>query len=49
MIELEENLKTIKSTKAKLQELGESLWHKCKAKRIKRIRRKDNARRLLDR
>lgn len=49
MIELEENIRTIKAAKTKLHELGESLWHKRKTKWINKIRRANDERGILDR
>ena len=49
MLELEENTRLLKNLEEKLKELGESLWH-CKTRtRIKRIRKRDYARKYLAR
>ena len=42
MIELEENNKKLQMLNQKIQELGDSLWHRRLKKQIKWIRRKNN-------
>ena len=47
MLELEENIRLLEELKAKLQNLGESLWHRIKERRTKEIRRANITRKLL--
>ena len=49
MLELEENLKKLELAGKKLQDLGESLWHKKLRNKIKRIRKSNNENKFLAR
>ena len=42
MLELEENLKKLELAGKKLQDLGESLWHKYIRKGVKRTRKSNS-------
>ena len=49
MLELEENSKLLQTLEQKLKDLGDSLWHRKNAKKIRRIRKTNNVTKLLGR
>ena len=48
MLELEDNIKELESLKAKLKEIGESLWHWKRKRRTFKIRKRNTRSKFLE-